>query len=77
MDLDKKDTQIVAEVLAEKIVNLGEEIKNLQMRVDLIKNSTGFYDTITDRLSVEMNDLEMERETLTTIFQKVYKQLEK
>lgn len=73
--LIKGERQIVAEVLAEKIVDLGEEIAKLTLTVKLIKDSTGFYDQTTDRLSVQMNDLEREREELTSLFLKLYKGL--
>ena len=73
MELNRKETQIIAEVLAEKIVDLGADIAKLELTVKLIKDNTGFYDNTTDRYQKQIADLDREREELTAIFLRAYK----
>lgn len=73
MELNKDETRIVAEVLAEKIVDIGAEIARLEMTVKLIKENTGFYDNTTDRYNNQIAELSKEREDLTELFLKAYK----
>lgn len=75
MGLDKKETQLVAEVLAEKIVDVGADIAKLELTVKLIKENTGFYDNTTDRYQKQIAGLDREREELTTIFLKAHKMI--
>jgi hypothetical protein len=73
MELNQSETRLVAEVLAEKIVDLGAEIAKLELTIRLIKENTGYYDNNTDRYNNQIADLSMEREELTALFLKVYR----
>lgn len=70
--LDGGETRLVAEVLAEKIVDLGAEMARLEMTVKMIKENTGFYDNNTDRYNNQIADLDREREELTKVFLRLY-----